>query len=74
MLVKNEPKNLAAIISHAGRSSVVSRRGRAALWLRWSDHRDCLADGVSLGLVIGCESPYFGGAPESSLVDSQVSP
>jgi hypothetical protein len=28
--MKNEPEKLAAIVSHAGKSSVVSRRGRAA--------------------------------------------
>jgi hypothetical protein len=28
--VKNEPEKLAAIVGHAGNSSVMSRRGRAA--------------------------------------------
>jgi hypothetical protein len=31
--MKNEPEKLAAIAGHAGKSSVVSRRGRAAWWL-----------------------------------------
>src|SRR5206468_9970342 len=37
-------------------------------------HRDRLAGGVSLGLVIANGSPYFGGVPGACLVDSQVSP
>src|SRR6266550_578435 len=39
-----------------------------------SDHRVGLAGGVSLGLVIGCRSPHFGGTPGLPAVDSQVSP
>src|SRR5437763_2291805 len=72
--MNNEPEKLAAIVGHAGKSSVVSRRGRAAYGSVAANHRDGLANGVSLGLVIGCRSPYFGGVQDVFLVDSQVSP